>query len=76
MQRLQSLVMLVSWDPPDALLPVQANKTIVTHVLLETGAEELRAIEEKVYVGSGRFIVENGKPTVVEYLISEVVSGV
>lgn len=45
-------------------------------MLLETGAEELRAIEEKVYVGSGRFIVENGKPTVVEYLISEVVSGV
>ena len=45
---------------------------IVTHVLFETGSEELRALEEKVYVGSGRFIVEAGKALVVEYLISEV----
>jgi hypothetical protein len=32
----------------------------------------LKAIESKVYVGSGRFIIEAGKPPVVEYLISEV----
>jgi hypothetical protein len=38
----------------------------------ETGSDELRAIEQKVYVGSGRFIVETGKATVVEYKISEV----
>jgi hypothetical protein len=29
-------------------------------------------LEEKVYVASGRFIVEAGKRPVVEYLISEV----
>jgi len=45
---------------------------IVTHCLFETGSDELRAIEQKVYVGSGRFIVETGKATVVEYKISEV----
>jgi hypothetical protein len=46
--------------------------TIVTHVLLETGSEYLRTLEQKVYVGSGRFIIEAGKPPTVEYLISEV----
>jgi len=43
-----------------------------THVLFETGGEELKGLEEKVYVASGRFIIESGKPPVVEYLISEV----
>ncbi|KAK1990367.1 hypothetical protein LX36DRAFT_664291 [Colletotrichum falcatum] len=38
----------------------------------ETGHEALREIQNKVYVGSGRFIVEEGKPVVVEYKISEV----
>jgi len=37
-------------------------------VLFETGSEELRALEQKVYVACGRFIIETGKPTVVEYL--------
>jgi hypothetical protein len=44
-------------------------------VLFETGSEELRALEEKVYVASGRFIIEEGKGPVVEYLISEVAPG-
>jgi len=43
-----------------------------THVLFETGSEDLRIIEQKVYVASGRFIVEAGKAPVVEYKISEV----
>lgn len=47
---------------------------VVTHITFETGSEELRGIEEKIYVGSGRFIVEKGKPVVVEYNISEVVA--
>jgi len=47
---------------------------VVSHITFETGSDELRAIEEKLYVGSGRFIVEPGKPTVVEYNISEVVA--
>jgi len=45
---------------------------VVTHVLFETGSDELRALEQKIYVASGRFVVEAGKPTVVEYKISEV----
>jgi hypothetical protein len=50
---------------------------VVTHVLFETGDEKLRALEQKIYVASGRFIIEAGKgPTgkgpTVEYLISEV----
>jgi len=46
-----------------------------THVSFETGSDDLRALEEKVYVASGRFIVEAGKPPVVEYKISEVGAG-
>ncbi|KAK4218200.1 hypothetical protein QBC37DRAFT_412773 [Rhypophila decipiens] len=38
----------------------------------ETGVKELAAIQDKVYVGSGRFVLEEGKPVTVEYKISEV----
>ena len=38
----------------------------------ETGHEELKVLEHKVFVSSGRFIIEAGKHPVVEYLISEV----
>jgi hypothetical protein len=41
-------------------------------VEFETGPGALAALEEKVYVGSGRFILEPGKPVIVEYLVSEV----
>lgn len=41
-------------------------------MLFETGDDDLRILEQKVYVASGRFIVEAGKATTVEYLISEV----
>jgi hypothetical protein len=34
----------------------------------------LAVLENKVYVGTGRFIIEAGKPTIVEYLVSEVVA--
>lgn len=43
-----------------------------THVTFETGSEDLRELEHKVYVASGRFIIEAGKPVIVEYKISEV----
>ncbi len=46
--------------------------SLVTRVIFETGAPELEAIQHKVYVGSGRFIIEAGKPVIVEYKISEV----
>jgi hypothetical protein len=42
-----------------------------THVTFETGSEEFRLLEQKVYVGNGRFIVEDGNLTV-EYKISQV----
>jgi hypothetical protein len=44
----------------------------VTHCKFETGSEALRALETKIYVSSGRFIVEPGKTPAVEYKISEV----
>jgi len=44
----------------------------VTHVLFETGSEALKGLEEKIYVASGRFILDAGKPIIVEYKISEV----
>jgi hypothetical protein len=45
---------------------------IVTHVTFETGSDEFRALEQKIYVASGRFVIEEGRPLVVEYKISEV----
>lgn len=44
----------------------------VTHVKFETGHPQLKVLENKVFVGSGRFILEAGKPVTVEYKISEV----
>lgn len=43
-----------------------------THVKFETGHAELKDLENKVFVGSGRFILEAGKPVTVEYKISQV----
>lgn len=44
------------------------------HPKFETGVPALKGLENKVYVASGRFVVEQGKPLVVEYKISEVVN--
>ncbi|OBT83547.1 hypothetical protein VE02_07788 [Pseudogymnoascus sp. 03VT05] len=44
---------------------------ISTHLTFETGSAELRLLEQKVYVGNGRFIVEDGNLTV-EYKVSQV----
>ena len=41
----------------------------------ETGDEKLKDLELGVFVGSGRFLVEEGKPAVAEYKISKVVKG-
>ena len=73
MRRLRHLATLVSGKYHWSTKIVKTNKLFaVTHVLFETGDEKLRLLEQKVYVASGRFIVEAGKPSVVEYLISEV----
>ncbi|KAK3362243.1 hypothetical protein B0T25DRAFT_1146 [Lasiosphaeria hispida] len=45
---------------------------IFTHVVFEAGLPGLAALQDKVYVGSGRFILEPGKPVTVEYKISEI----
>lgn len=42
------------------------------HMVFETGSEKLREIEQNVYVGTGRFIIEKDQPVVVEYKISQV----
>jgi len=44
----------------------------ITHVLFETGNEELKELEQKIYVASGRFVLDEGKPVIVEYKVSEV----
>ncbi|PNY20645.1 Uncharacterized protein TCAP_07339 [Tolypocladium capitatum] len=41
-------------------------------VRFETQDQRLQDIENKLYVGSGRFIVQESQPIVVEYKISEV----
>ncbi|KAM0244603.1 hypothetical protein ACHAP5_006067 [Fusarium lateritium] len=41
-------------------------------VRFETDAPGLKLLQDKVYVGSGRFIVEEDHPVIVEYKISEV----
>ncbi|KAL8850090.1 MAG: hypothetical protein Q9221_004951 [Calogaya cf. arnoldii] len=43
------------------------------HFTFETGDEKLKALENRVFVGAGRFVVENDRPVTVEYCISQVV---
>ena len=45
---------------------------VFTHVKFESGHALFAPLEFKTFVGAGRFVVEAGKPVVVEYLISEV----
>jgi hypothetical protein len=45
---------------------------VVTQVQFETGSEELKGLEAKLFVASGRFILEANRPIIVEYKISEV----
>ena len=48
---------------------------LVIEMKFETGDDKLKDLELGVFVGAGRFIVENGKPAVVEYKISKIVKG-
>jgi len=43
-----------------------------THVRFESSHPSLAALEHKVYVGAGHFVIEAGQPPIVEYTISEV----
>ena len=49
---------------------------VVIEMKFETGDEKLKDLELGVFVGAGRFLVEKGKPAVVEYTISKVVKGI
>ncbi|EAW07702.1 DUF3237 domain-containing protein [Aspergillus clavatus NRRL 1] len=46
-----------------------------THFTFETGDDRYKELENRVFVGQGRFVVETGKPVVVEYRVSQVVKG-
>ncbi|MCJ1355905.1 MAG: hypothetical protein MMC33_005898 [Icmadophila ericetorum] len=58
---------------PDAKTTDFGNSFI--HMKFETGDPSLKALEQGVFVGAGRFRYENGKPVVVEYKLSKVVKG-
>ncbi|OIW34453.1 hypothetical protein CONLIGDRAFT_5263 [Coniochaeta ligniaria NRRL 30616] len=45
---------------------------IFAQPIFETGTAAFQALEGKTFVQSGRFIIEQGKPVIVEYKISEV----
>ncbi|KAL3438162.1 hypothetical protein BDV09DRAFT_161012 [Aspergillus tetrazonus] len=44
-----------------------------THLTVETGHERYKDLENRVFVGKGRFNVQKGKPVVVEYRVAQVV---
>ena len=48
---------------------------LVIEMKFETGDEKLKDLETGVFVGAGRFVVEKGKPVVVEYKISKAAKG-
>ena len=74
MQRPRILATFVGTFELSRCTLLTATFPVVTHILFETGSKDLKLMEQKVYIGSGRFIVEAGKPTIVEYKISEVVA--
>ncbi|EWZ50950.1 hypothetical protein BFJ63_vAg6537 [Fusarium oxysporum f. sp. narcissi] len=41
-------------------------------IRFETDAPGLKLLQDKLYVGSGRFVIEEDRPVIVEYKISEV----
>ncbi|PWY89748.1 hypothetical protein BO70DRAFT_392960 [Aspergillus heteromorphus CBS 117.55] len=57
---------------PDGSTPFNS---VFTHITFETGSERYKDLESRVFVAQGRFNVEKGKPTVVEYRVSQVVQG-
>ena len=57
------------------VLPKSLTPKIVIEMRFETGEEKLKDLELSTFVGAGRFVVEWGKPVVVEYKLSKVVKG-
>jgi hypothetical protein len=56
----------------ETILTDQRLTALVIQIRFETDAPGLKLLQDKVYVGSGRFIVEEDRPVIVEYKISEV----
>jgi len=52
----------------------QANKSEVIHVTFETGVPRFKALEQALFVGSGRFILDDNGLSA-EYRISQVCKG-
>lgn len=52
----------------------QANGSEVIHVTFETGVPRFKALEQAIFVGSGRFILD-GNGLTAEYRISQVCKG-
>ncbi|KAL4809514.1 hypothetical protein BDV18DRAFT_132217 [Aspergillus unguis] len=44
-----------------------------THITFETGHERYKDLENRVFVGKGRFVAQKGKKVVVEYRVGQVV---
>jgi hypothetical protein len=44
-------------------------------MVFETGSDKYKDLELGLYIGAGRFIVEEGKPVIVEYKVSRAVGG-
>lgn len=57
------------------VLPENLTPKIVIEMRFETGEEKLKDLELSTFVGAGRFVVEQGKPVIVEYKLSKVVEG-
>ncbi|KAL9065082.1 MAG: hypothetical protein Q9161_008466 [Pseudevernia consocians] len=64
---------LVLGGSPDAKTTEFGNSFI--EMKFETGDEKLKDLETGVFIGAGRFVVEKGKPVVVEYKLSKAVKG-
>ena len=57
------------------LRSILTNAPTVIEMRFETGEESLKDLERGTFVGSGRFLIEEGKPVTVEYKLSKVVKG-
>ncbi len=74
------LVMFVGFASAGPIIPTKREegqiltpREPVVHFTFETGDEKLRALENGVFVGAGRFVLEKDRPVTVEYRVSKVV---
>ena len=72
---LEALVCLVFISEYKKELAWHLLSVAVIEMKFETGAETFKDLELGMFVGSGRFIIEQGKPVTVEYKVSKVAKG-